>query len=158
MSVARFFYRDPGALRPNQPMRAVVLAIVERAGTVLIERRSDCGRWCLIGGAVEPDESLEDALRHEVFQETGLSVASFTLFGTFSDPSMVASYPDGSVVRPISLAYRVQVDDFGPLRCSPESLELRFFTHDELRALDIIPTVRHVVDRYLEIPTALALE
>jgi 8-oxo-dGTP pyrophosphatase MutT (NUDIX family) len=139
-------------------MRAVVLAIVERDDTVLMEQRSDCGQWCLIGGAVEADESLEDALRHEVAEETGLTVASFSLFGTFSDPTMVAAYPDGAVVRPISLAYRVQVEDFGPLRCSPESLELRLFTHADLRTLDIIPTVRHVVDRYRENPTALALE
>jgi len=150
MSVARFFYRDPAAPAPNRPLRVVVLAIIERAGTVLMERRSDCGLWCLIGGAVEPGESLEDALRHEVLEETGLTVAAFSLFGTFSDPSMVAAYPDGAILRPISLAYRVQVEDFSPLRCSPESLELRLFGPDELRGLEIIPTVRHVVDRYLE--------
>jgi 8-oxo-dGTP pyrophosphatase MutT (NUDIX family) len=131
-------------------MRVVVLAFVERDGMVLMERRSDCGLWGLIGGAVEAGESLEDALRHEVLEETGLQVGSFSLFGTFSDPSMVAQYPDGAVLRPISLAYRVRIGDFGSLRCSPESLEVRFFTRAELRGLEIIPTVRHVVDRYLE--------
>ena len=32
-----------------------------------------------------------------------------------------------------------------------------FVEHDELRTLDIIPTVRHIVDRYLEDRTALVL-
>ena len=128
MARSRFFYRDPSAPTPNRPMRVVVLAIVERDETVLMERRSDCGQWCLLGGAVEMGESLEDALRHEVLEESGLTVASFSLFGTFSDPSMVAVYPDGVAVRPVSFAYRVQVDDFGPLQCSPESLELSTVT------------------------------
>jgi len=158
MSTAKFFYRDPAAPTPTQPMRVVVVAFVEHNGTVLMERRSDCGQWCLIGGAVDPNQSLEDALRHEIFEETGLTIASYTLFGTFSDPSMIAQYPGGVVARALSLAYRVRVDDFGTLRISPESTDLRFFTHDELRTLDIIPTVRHVVDRYLDDSTVLALD
>jgi 8-oxo-dGTP pyrophosphatase MutT (NUDIX family) len=166
MTLARFFYRDPGAPEPNRPMRLVVVAFVERTDhergdTVLMERRSDNGRWCLIGGRVEPDQSLEDALRQEVHEESGLTVTSFALFGVFSDPSMIAQYDlpnERAIARVVSLAFRVQVDDFSTLQISAESIELRFFTHDELRTLDIIPTVRHVVDRYLEDRTALVVE
>jgi hypothetical protein len=50
------------------------------------------------------------------------------------------------------------VDDFGPLQVSEESTELRFFGREELRTLDIIPTVRHVVDRYLADRAALVVE
>jgi hypothetical protein len=51
----------------------------------------------------------------------------------------------------------VQVADVGSLQVSPESTELRFFTHEELRSLDIVQTVRPIVDRYLEDRTALIL-
>ena len=161
MTTASFYYRDPAAPAPNRPLRVVVVAFVEHEGRVLMERRSDCGQWCLIGGRVEDDQSIEDALRGEVHEESGLTVASFALCGLFSDPSMIARYdlPSESVIaRVISLAFTVQVDDIGPLACSEESLELRFFTRDELRTLDIIPTVRHVVDRYLEAPVTPVLE
>ncbi len=166
MTSARFFYRDPAAPSTNRPDRVVVVAFVEREDpergpTVLMERRSDNGQWCLLGGRVEPDQSVEDALRQEVYEEAGLTIASFSLFGVFSDPSMIAEYdlPSERVIaRVISLAFRVQADDFGMLQISAESTELRFFTHDELRTLDIIPTVRHVVDRYLEDRTALVLD
>jgi 8-oxo-dGTP pyrophosphatase MutT (NUDIX family) len=163
MATARFYYRDSEAPVPNRPLRLVVVAFVEhddpaRGPCVLMEQRSDCGQWCLIGGAVDLEQSLEDALRAEVHEETGLTIASYTLFGHFSDPSMIAHYPDGAIYRAISFAYRCQVDDLSGLACSPESLDLRFFTHEELRSLDIIPTVRHVVDRYLADRTALALD
>jgi 8-oxo-dGTP pyrophosphatase MutT (NUDIX family) len=166
MTSARFFYRDPDAPAPNRPLRVVVVAFVERPDpergpTVLMERRSDNGQWCLIGGRIEPDQSVEDALRQEVREESGLSIASFSLFGVFSDPSMIAQYDLGTervIARVISLAFRVQAEDFGVLQISSESTALHFFTHDELRTLDVIPTVRHVVDRYLEDRTALVVE
>jgi 8-oxo-dGTP pyrophosphatase MutT (NUDIX family) len=139
----------------------VVVAFVERGERVLMEHRADCDQWCLIGGRIEPDQSIEDALRQEVHEEAGLAIGSFSLFGVFSDPSMIAEYDLGTdvvIARVISLAFRVQVDDFEQLCVSPESTELRFFTHAELRTLDIIPTVRHIVDRYLADRTALVVE
>jgi 8-oxo-dGTP pyrophosphatase MutT (NUDIX family) len=127
-----------------------------------MEHRADCDQWCLLGGRVEPRQSVEDALRQEVLEESGLTVSAHSLFGVFSDPSMIAQYDLDSgervIARVVSLAFRVQVDDFGPLQVSEESTELRFFSHDELRTLDIIPTVRHVVDRYLEDRTTLVVE
>lgn len=161
MASARFFYRDPNAPAPNRPDRVVIVAFVERDDLVLMERRADCGQWCLLGGRVEPDQSIEAALRQEVHEEAGLTVARFSLFAVFSDPSIIAQYelPSERVVaRVISLAFRVQADDVSPLQVSAESTELRFFTHDELRTLDIISTVRHIVDRYLEDRTALVVE
>jgi 8-oxo-dGTP pyrophosphatase MutT (NUDIX family) len=158
MLISRFYYRDPDAPAPNRPLRMVVVAFVERGDTVLMECRRDCGQWCLVGGGVDLDQSLEAALLNEVHEETGLTVSSYTLFGTFSDPSMIAAYPGGEIYRVVSFAYRVQVDDFSTLKISPESTDLRFFTHEELRSLDIIPTVRHIVDRFLADPTVLALD
>ena len=38
---ARFYYRDPGAPKPNQPRALSVIAILEWDGSVLLERRSD---------------------------------------------------------------------------------------------------------------------
>ena len=162
MTSARFFYRDPEAPEPNRPDRVVVVAFVERGETVLMEHRADCDQWCLLGGRVEPHQSVEDALRQEVLEESGLTVSACSLFGVFSDPSMIAQYDLASgervIVRVISLAFRVRVEDFHALQLSSESTALQFFTQDELRTLDIIPTVRHVVDRYLEDRTALVVE
>jgi ADP-ribose pyrophosphatase YjhB (NUDIX family) len=110
------------------------------------------GQWGLIGGAVDDDEALVEALCREVAEETGLAVRSYALFGTFSDPSRNIQYPDGSIMRIITLAYRVEVDRFDVLRRSDESTALRFVPPHELRQLDIAATHRHIVDHYLSSP------
>jgi ADP-ribose pyrophosphatase YjhB (NUDIX family) len=104
----------------------------------------------LIGGTIEFDETLEDALRREVREETGLEVRAFSLFGTFSDPSRSAAYADGNVQQPVSIAYLVEVDDAAPVRPSRESLELRFFGRDELPLAELAETHVPIVQRYLD--------
>jgi len=146
---ASFFYGDPDAPRPNRPLSVGVLALIERDGRLLLERRSDCGRWGLIGGAVEPEEALEAALAREVLEETGLVVSVGALFCVSADPSRRARYGDGNVVRVIAFVYKAEVADFSTLLKSDESEELRFFAPEELADLDIIETARPIVARYL---------
>ncbi len=149
-----YFYRDPAAPTPNLPDSLGVVALIERDSALLLEARRDDGRWGLVGGVVESDESLGAALIREVAEETALSVTDYTLFGTFSDPSRIIQYPDGGVMRIVTLVYRVTVADFAPLQRSHESLALRFFMRDELAALDVVETHRHIVDHYLAPPSA----
>jgi 8-oxo-dGTP diphosphatase len=78
------------------PERRRVAAIVRRDGLVLMVRerlRDHTGRhagqeiWTLPGGGVEPDESLEDAVRREVHEEVGLEVVSMEHRFDFAYPS-----------------------------------------------------------------------
>lgn len=105
--------------------------------------------WGLVSGGVEDDETLLEALRREVREETGLEIRSYALFGTFSDPTRIASYPDGNVYSIFSIAFTVQPSDLSPLRASAESVELRFFPRAELPLPDLVATHRQVLDRYL---------
>jgi ADP-ribose pyrophosphatase YjhB (NUDIX family) len=146
---AEFFWRDPEAPRPNRPIGVGVLALIERDGALLLERRSDCWRWGLVGGKVEVEESLEDGLRREVREETGLVAVEGLPFGVFDDPTRIVRYPDGNVVRLLTFAYEVRVEDFGTLRRSEESEELRFFRREELADLDVIETARPIIDGYV---------
>jgi 8-oxo-dGTP pyrophosphatase MutT (NUDIX family) len=148
-----FYYRHPNAPTPNRPPSLGVVALLTRDGALLLERRSDAGRWGLIGGAVDPEESLHAALLREVMEETGLDLQAYQLFGTFSDPSRIIHYPDGSIIRIITLAYTAVIDADSVPRLSAESLELRFFTPAELMQLDIVETHRHIIDRFLALPS-----
>ena len=156
--MAEFFYNDPNAPRPNRPIGVGVLALIERDGMLLMEKRSDCGRWGLVGGGIEAEESLEEGLRREVFEETGLVLVGEDLFAVFPEPSRVVRYPDGNVVRLFTFVYRAEVEDFGALRRSEESEELGFFRREQLLELDVIETSRPIVDAYLDPPTRLFLE
>ncbi|BCD60599.1 MULTISPECIES: NUDIX hydrolase [unclassified Nitratiruptor] len=55
-------------------------------GIVLIERKNEPKGFALPGGFVEIGEKVEDALRREMKEETGLDVESPRLFHVFSDP------------------------------------------------------------------------
>jgi len=58
-----------------------------REGLVLIERRNEPHGWALPGGFVDYGESVPDAVRREMHEETGLELDDLTLFGVYSDPA-----------------------------------------------------------------------
>ncbi len=53
------------------------------------------GRWAFPGGLFDPDESLEDAARREVVEETGITGIKLNQLGAFGDPG---SDPRGHTV------------------------------------------------------------
>ncbi|MBP1473060.1 NAD(+) diphosphatase [Frateuria sp. MAH-13] len=55
---------------------AAIIAIVEYEGACLLGRQASWpkGRWSALAGFVEPGESLEDAVRREVSEESGVRV------------------------------------------------------------------------------------
>jgi len=70
-------------LYPQRPYLAVSAAIL-RDGKVLVVRRARkpaLGVYTLPGGAVEAGETLEEAVKREVREETALEIAPVTLAG-----------------------------------------------------------------------------
>ena len=64
----------PTSIRPG-----ACAIIFDDSGKVLLERRSDNGFWGLPGGAVEVGESVEQAVKREVMEETGILAHSRTI-------------------------------------------------------------------------------
>lgn len=123
--------------------------MIERDGSLLLDGRVDPPGWALVAGRMEDQESLVDTLRREVTEETGLVITGYRLFGVFADPSRIGRYADGNTFQVVTVAFEVDVEDFGRLRQSAESEELRFVPRDELGELDLIATHRPIVDCYL---------
>jgi 8-oxo-dGTP diphosphatase len=68
---------------PDRPYLAVSAAII-RDGHVLVARRARApalGIWTLPGGVVEAGETLTEALKREVAEETGMAVEPVALAG-----------------------------------------------------------------------------
>ena len=71
----------------EQPRHSVSVAgvVVDQAGRALLVRRRDNGHWEPPGGILELNEDIEDGLRREVREETGLAVEPTALTGVYKN-------------------------------------------------------------------------
>jgi len=67
-------------------------------GVVLVKRRNPPYGWALPGGFVEVGERVEDAVRREALEETGLHIDRLWLLGVYSDPKRDDRFHTVSVV------------------------------------------------------------
>lgn len=116
-------------------------AVIEREGKILLIKRGAepfKDFWALPGGYVEWGETVEDATRREVKEETGLGVKSLKLIGVYSDPKR---HPR----QCIDMAYAVEVE--GEVKVGDDAVEYKWesindisdlaFDHDQI-VLDYI--------------------
>lgn len=142
MSIARFYLNDPAAPKPNRPTHLGANVLLEWDGKLLLERRRDCDTWGLPGGGMKPLEQPEQCVARELFEETGIRLQkpSFQKVRVFGDYGRVASFRDGSVWRMVVYLYRATLTEEPKLKKSAESKELRFFSREELKTLNVICT------------------
>ncbi|MGC8795194.1 MAG: NUDIX hydrolase [Bryobacteraceae bacterium] len=70
---------------PDRPLVGVGAIVVDGDRLLLVQRGSPPhqGQWSLPGGLLEAGERLEDAVKREVREETGLEVEVLSLGGVF---------------------------------------------------------------------------
>jgi len=71
---------------PKNPYVTVDAIIELKDGIVLIKRKNPPYGWAIPGGFVDYGESLEDAVRREAMEETGLDINLVRQMHTYSDP------------------------------------------------------------------------
>ncbi len=101
--------------------RVAVSAIIFDEARVLLSLRRDIDWWNLPGGGMEAGETVDDALRREVREETGLDVEIERLVGVYSKPQK----------NEVVLAFRCRVAG-GQLQETEETSENRYFAPGEL--------------------------
>ena len=134
----------------ERPARPVVgaAAVVIHDGRVLLIRRGhapDAGAWSIPGGAVELGESVEDALRREVREETGLEIAVGAFLEVFE---RVERDPDGVRFHFVVLDYAATVIG-GVLRSGDDAADAVFAGLDDLDRYALAESVRRVIARAL---------
>ena len=149
MNIATYYCNDPAAPRPNAPTRIGTNVLLQFGGRLLLERRTDCGKWGLLGGRLRNGERYAAGIAREVREETGISLPEHAFRQLrVCDDARIAAYRDGTVWRMVIVLFAAELDQAPVLQCSHESTELRFFAPEELVPEDIVITHRDLIAQW----------
>jgi 8-oxo-dGTP diphosphatase len=82
----------------KQILPAVAAVIFNDNGEVLLQKRKDVNKWCIISGHVEFGETIEAAILREIEEETNTKANIVRLIGVYSSPSsQTYNYNDRTV-------------------------------------------------------------
>ncbi len=102
-SIARFSRAEVTADGLKAASVALCVVLDEDGPSLLITRRAaglrnHAGQWALPGGRRDPGESIEDAARRELLEETGVEVAADEVLGLLDDYVTRSGYVMSPVV------------------------------------------------------------
>jgi 8-oxo-dGTP pyrophosphatase MutT (NUDIX family) len=108
--------------------------VYNAAGEVLLGRRADNGRWAIITGMVDPGEEPAQAMRREVYEETGVDVEVEVLLNVGVVGPI--TFPNGDVCTFLNLDFRCRYLGGEARVNDDESLEVGWFALDALPELN----------------------
>jgi ADP-ribose pyrophosphatase YjhB (NUDIX family) len=140
---------------PTAPIAGVGAVVLDAELRVLLVRRGQeplLGEWSLPGGALELGERLEDGVRREVREETGLDVAPEEIVAVFDHISHADDDPARVRFHYVLVDYRCRVLR-GTLTSATDVTEARWATWNELTghgALAVRPFTLSVIRKALD--------
>ncbi|MDW8299247.1 MAG: NUDIX domain-containing protein [Anaerolineae bacterium] len=106
--------------------------VINEAGEVLLQRRSDNGEWVLPGGALDPGEEPAEAVVREVWEETAVLVQPERVIAVYGGEDLFVRYPNGDQAYIVSITFACRPLHGEPRVNDDESLEVRYFPLDQL--------------------------
>ena len=148
MAIVTFYRGHPNPPKTTMPAHLGANAIITCNGKILLEKRRDCDIWGLVGGGVKKQETSQQAITREIYEELGLRIPKdkFQKLAVYGEPGRIAAYQDGSIWRMVIVVFRVELEKEPAMTISAESKELRFFSKEELKDIEIVVTHSDIVE------------
>jgi len=129
---------------PETPLVGIGAIIIEGERVVLVKRAHPPiqGQWSIPGGVLEVGEMVREAAIREAREETGLVVEPGDLLGVYDRILYDAEK---------RVQYHYVLIDFlctrvgGELRAASDAAEVRWFTRDDLPALNLVGDTQDVI-------------
>ena len=102
------------------------------ARRVLLVQIADTGQWATIGGAIEPDESPEEAAVREAEEEAGVRLELGPLLGVLGGPDYRMVYPNGDQTCYVTTVFDARVISGSPAPDGDETVAVRWWALDAL--------------------------
>ena len=149
MAIVKFYNCDPkDAPKTTMPAHLGANAIITCRGKLLLEKRRDSDIWGMVGGGCKKYETGRDAIARETYEELGVRVPKdrFEKLAVYDNPGRIAAYRDGSIWRMVIVVYGLDFAEEPQMRISGESKELRFFSKEEIKNIEIAITHADIVN------------
>lgn len=146
--IVTFYNCDPkDAPKTTMPAHLGANAVITCKGKLLLERRRDNNTWGLVGGGCKKTETGLQAIVRETYEELGLRIPKerFQKLKVYDNPGRIAAFRDGSIWRMVIVMYGLDLEEEPQMRISCESKELRFFSKEEVKQLEIPVTHKDIV-------------
>jgi 8-oxo-dGTP pyrophosphatase MutT (NUDIX family) len=117
---------------PNNFYRISLKALILDEQKRFLLAREENGMWEMLGGGLDYGEGVEDNLRRELMEETGMEILEIA-----KSPSYFVTGPHITIPgsHKALVIYEVKVKDLN-FKKSEECVELKFFTAEEAFALE----------------------
>ena len=148
MSYVTFYNKDPNAPKPNMPAHLGSNCLITCNGKLLMEKRVDSDTWGLVGGGCKKWEEPAQAMSREIYEELGLRIPKehFQKLAVYGEPGRIAAYRDGSIWRMVVVVFGLELESMPDMTISAESKDLRFFTKEEIKNIEIVVTHSDIVE------------
>ena len=149
MAIVTFYNCGPQkAPKTTMPAHLGANAIITCQGKLLLEKRRDSDIWGLVGGGCKKTETGREAIARETYEELGLRIPKekFKKLAVYDNPGRIAAYRDGSIWRMVIVVYGIDFAQEPVMRISSESKDLRFFSKEEIKDIEIAITHADIVE------------
>ena len=148
MAIVTFYRGHPNPPKTTMPARLGANAIITCKGKLLLEKRRDSDIWGLVGGGVKKYETEIQAMAREVREELGIRIPKerFQKLAVYGEPGRIAAYRDGSIWRMVIVVFGLELEEEPEMVISDESKDLRFFSKEELKDIEIVVTHSDIVE------------
>lgn len=106
--------------------------IFNKKGDVLLQQRTDNHKWGLPGGSMELGETFEEVAIREAKEEVGLTIRNLKIFNVYSGKELHYIYPNGDEIYNAAVVYECREFEGKIVKDEEETLDVRFFSIEEL--------------------------
>ncbi len=131
----------------NKPIVASS-ALVEKNGKILLVKRRfqpHPGWWALPGGIVEYGETVEETAIREIKEETGVDIEIKKLLGVYD--LIIRDKISGKIEKQYAIVcFICECKDEGRIKPNYEVLDAKWFSPEEAKKLQLVPTTRKALE------------
>lgn len=129
----KLLFLTMGKLIEKSITAAVAAVIFNEKGEVLLQKRSDVGKWCILSGHIEFGETVQQAMIREIFEETNAQAEIVRFIGVYSAPEYSTYFYNTRQVQYVISFFEVKL--LSPITVvlpNKETLALQFFDTNAL--------------------------